>query len=85
MFSFNTDDLTGAVAAGAISAALALRLLRSVLAIAARKEDSDPLQELMQAADRESERLMRLAKEDGAVYVAYMKARKDRSPDHPAS
>jgi methenyltetrahydrofolate cyclohydrolase len=83
------DSLTGAVAAASLSAALALRVLRSVLEIASRKPQErsaeSRLADLMRAADSESERLVQLAAEDSAAYAAYMQARKERSPQVQAA
>lgn len=75
------DSLTGVVAAGALSASLALRVLKSVLEVAARKQDSARLRELVAAAGETSERLVDFASEDGAAYASYMQARKQRSPE----
>jgi methenyltetrahydrofolate cyclohydrolase len=83
------NSLTGAVAAASLSAALALRVLRSVLEIASRKPQErsaeSRLADLMRAADSESERLVQLAAEDSAAYAAYMQARKERSPQVQAA
>ena len=75
------DSLTGVVAAGALSASLALRVLKSVLEVAARKQDSERLRELVAAAGETSQRLVDFASEDGAAYANYMQARKERSPE----
>ena len=74
------DSLTGVVAAGALSASWALRVLKSVLEVASRKQDSPRLRQLIAAADDTSQRLVDLASEDGAAYAAYMQARRERSP-----
>jgi formiminotetrahydrofolate cyclodeaminase len=74
------DSLTGIVAAAALSASLALRVLKSVLEVVARKHDSARPRELIRAAGETAERLAALAAEDGAVYAAYMQARRERSP-----
>jgi len=87
LFSFNIseDSVTGAVAAAALSASLALRVLKVVLEITARKHDSVRLRELIEAAGQGAERLVELAAEDGAAYAAYMQARRERSPDLQAA
>jgi formiminotetrahydrofolate cyclodeaminase len=83
---FDTDEpLTGIVAAAAISAALALRVLRVVLDPFARKRSSERLGELIHEAENESNRLVQLAREDRAVYAAYLQARRERSPEVQAA
>jgi len=79
------DSVSGAVAAAALSGSLALRVLKLVLEIAGRKHDSARLRELIDAAARGAEHLIALAAEDGAAYAAYMKARKEGSPDVQAA
>lgn len=55
-----------------------------VLETTARRPASEDvkrsLADLAQAAERESERLSELARGDGALYGAYMRARRERSP-----
>ena len=87
LFSSNMPDgsLTGIVAAAALSASLALRVLKSVLEVTARKQDSERLRELIAAAGGAAERLVELATEDGEVYGAYMQARRERSPEVQAA
>jgi formiminotetrahydrofolate cyclodeaminase len=70
---------SGIVSAAAASAALALRVLQGVLEIAARKHEAGALAELIDSATREAENLARLAEQDGAVYAAYVQARRERS------
>ena len=69
------DAITGAVAVAAVSAALAVSLLRMVLEITARKNESESLrgqiQELLEAARTASEHLKRTADEDRSAYAAY--------------
>jgi formiminotetrahydrofolate cyclodeaminase len=72
------DSLTGVVAAAALSAAMALRVVRMVLETAARKQSTARLQELIAEAETEANRLIDLAREDGEAYAAYMRARKDQ-------
>jgi formiminotetrahydrofolate cyclodeaminase len=86
-FRFNTseDSPTGIVAAAALSASLALRVLKSVLDVAARKHDSTRLRELIEAAGRDAGRLVELAEEDGVAYAAYMQARREHSPEVQAA
>lgn len=79
------DSLTGVVAAAALSASLALRVLRTVLEVAARKQHSERLRELIEAAGESAERLVALAAEDGAAYTAYVQALKERSPELQAA
>src|SRR5215469_6087741 len=79
------DSLTGVVAAAALSSSLALRVLKSVLEVAARKQDSSRLRELIAAAGEAAQHLMNLASEDGAAYAAYMQARRNRSPELQAA
>jgi formiminotetrahydrofolate cyclodeaminase len=68
------DSTTGAVAVAAVSASLAAGVLRMVLEIAARKDESEPLRELIEAARKQAARLARLADEDRAAYAEYAKA-----------
>jgi formiminotetrahydrofolate cyclodeaminase len=75
------ETISGVVAAAAISGALALRVLKMVLETAARKHESERLGELVRAVEREAARLEELAAEDGAVYAAYMQARREHSPE----
>jgi formiminotetrahydrofolate cyclodeaminase len=75
------DSLSGVVAAAALSASLALRVLKSVLEVTARKQDSERLRELIAAAGETAQRVVALASEDSAVYGAYMQARRERSPE----
>jgi formiminotetrahydrofolate cyclodeaminase len=86
-FRFNTSEypVTGVVAAAALSASLAVRVLKSVLEVAARKSDSARLRELIEAAGRGAERLVELADADGAAYAAYMQARREHSPEVQAA
>lgn len=84
-FNTSEDPLTGIVAAAALSASLAVRVLQSVLEVAARKHDSPRLRELIGAAGGDAERLVKLAEEDGATYAAYMQARRERSPEVQAA
>jgi formiminotetrahydrofolate cyclodeaminase len=83
------DSLTGAVSAAALSAALALRVLRSVVEIASRKQPQEsvelPLADLMRTAESVSERLLRLAAEDGIAYAAYIEARGQHGPQVQAA
>lgn len=79
------DSLTGVVAAAALSASLALRVLKSVLEATARKHDSARLRELMESAQKAAGSLEALAAEDGAAYAAYMQARRERSPEEQAA
>jgi formiminotetrahydrofolate cyclodeaminase len=69
---------TGAVAVAAISAAFAVSVLRMVLEITARKEESashlGKIRKLLEAASLESERLKRTSEEDHAAYAAYRQA-----------
>ena len=74
------DSPTGVVAAAALSASLALRVLKSVLEVTARKQDSERLRELIELAGQGAEHLVTLAAEDGAAYAAYLQARRERSP-----
>jgi formiminotetrahydrofolate cyclodeaminase len=64
---------------------MAVRVLKSVLEVAARKHDSVRLRELIEAAGVGAERLMKLAEEDGAAYAAYMQARREHSPEVQAA
>jgi formiminotetrahydrofolate cyclodeaminase len=73
------------VAAAALSASLALRVLKSVLEVVARKHDSARPRELIAAAGEAAERLVELAAADGAAYAAYMQARRERSPEVQAA
>jgi formiminotetrahydrofolate cyclodeaminase len=85
-FSFITGaSPTGIVPVAAASAALALRVLRGVLEIAARKHNGGVLAELIDSAGREAENLARLAEQDGAVYAAYVEARRERSANLQAA
>src|SRR4029077_8546970 len=68
------DSTTGAVAVAAVSASLAVGVLQMVREIAARKNESVPLRELIEAARLEATRLARLADEDRAAYAEYAKA-----------
>jgi formiminotetrahydrofolate cyclodeaminase len=72
------DSIIGGVAVAAISAAFAVSLLRMVLEITASKRESEShrgkLQELVEAATIESERLKRTADEDRDAYAAYRRA-----------
>jgi formiminotetrahydrofolate cyclodeaminase len=83
-FSAN-DSITGAVAAASVSAVLALRVVRMVLEVTARKQSSERLAELIRSAERHAERLAQLAEEDGAAYAAYVEARRKRSPEIQAT
>lgn len=73
------------MAAAALSASLALRVLKSVLGVVARKHDSVRVRELIEAAQQAAERLVELAAEDGAAYAAYMQARRERSEEEQAA
>jgi formiminotetrahydrofolate cyclodeaminase len=64
---------------------MAVRVLKSVLEVAARKHDSARLHELIEAAGEDAERLVALAEEDGAAYAAYMQARRERSGEVQAA
>jgi formiminotetrahydrofolate cyclodeaminase len=75
------DSLTGVVAAAALSASLALRVLKNVLQVAAHRHDSARVRELIEAAQKAAGSLEALAAEDGDVYAAYMQARRERSPE----
>jgi formiminotetrahydrofolate cyclodeaminase len=79
-FNISADSVTGVVAAAALSASLALRVLQTVLEVSARKQDSERLRGLIEAAGQGAERLVTLAAEDGAAYAAYMQARRERNP-----
>jgi formiminotetrahydrofolate cyclodeaminase len=79
-FTVSDDSLTGVVAAAALSASFALRVLKSVLEVAGRKQESSRLQELIAAATGTAPRLLDLASEDGVAYTAYMQARRNRGP-----
>lgn len=68
------DSTTGAVAVAAVSASLAAGVLQMVLEIAARKNESEPMRELIEAARMEAAQLARLADEDRAAYTEYAKA-----------
>jgi len=68
------DSTTGAVAVAAVSASLAVGVLQMVLEIAARKSESEPMRELIEAARMEAAQLARLADEDRAAYTEYAKA-----------
>jgi formiminotetrahydrofolate cyclodeaminase len=86
LFSFITDEpLSGIVAAAAVSAAMALDVLRAVLEIAARKQTSERLPELIREAQAKAERLAQLAREDGIRYAAYLQARREHSPELQAA
>jgi len=72
------DSITGAVAVAAISGTLAVSVLRMVLEITARKQESashrQQIRELLEAASAESEHLRQAADEDRAAYAAYRSA-----------
>jgi formiminotetrahydrofolate cyclodeaminase len=68
------DSTTGAVAVAAVSAALAVSVLQMVLEVSARKNESEPMRELIEAARMEAAQLARLADEDRAAYTEYAKA-----------
>jgi len=68
------DSTTGAVAIAAVSAALAVSVLQMVLEVSARKNESEPIRKLIEAARREAAQLARLADEDRAAYTEYAKA-----------
>ncbi len=68
---------SGVVAAAAKSAAQALRVVREVLAVAARHQTAEGLARLTRRAEGEAARLEQLAEEDGFVYAAYLQARKE--------
>jgi formiminotetrahydrofolate cyclodeaminase len=86
LFSFITGGSpTGIVAVAAASASLAVRVLRGVLEISARKHNAEALTELIHSAEREAGNLARLAEEDGEVYAAYMQARRERSANVQAA
>jgi formiminotetrahydrofolate cyclodeaminase len=68
------DSTTGAVAVAAVSAALAVSVLQMVLEVSARKSESEPMRELIEAARTEAAQLARLADEDRAAYTEYAKA-----------
>jgi formiminotetrahydrofolate cyclodeaminase len=68
------DSTTGAVAVAAVSAALAISVLQMVLEVSARKRESEPMRELIEAARLEAAQLARLADEDRAAYTEYAKA-----------
>jgi formiminotetrahydrofolate cyclodeaminase len=84
-FIASEDSLTGIVAAAALSASLALRVLKSVLEVRARKDDSPRLGELIALAGEAAGRLVELAAEDSAAYAAYIEARRERSPSVQAA
>jgi formiminotetrahydrofolate cyclodeaminase len=68
------DSTTGAVAVAAVSASLAVSVLQMVLEVSARKNESEPMRELIEAARMEAAQLARLADEDRAAYTEYVKA-----------
>jgi formiminotetrahydrofolate cyclodeaminase len=72
---------TGIVSIAAASASLALRVLHGVLEIAASKQSSETIAELLDSSAREAHNLARLAQEDGQVYAVYVQARRERSPN----
>jgi formiminotetrahydrofolate cyclodeaminase len=74
--STGADSPTGVVSAAARSAAQALRVVREVLAVAARHKTAEGLAGLTRRAEGEAARLEQLAHEDGFVYAAYLRARK---------
>jgi formiminotetrahydrofolate cyclodeaminase len=79
-FSFITRaSPTGIVPVAAASASLALRVLKGVLEVAARKHPAEELAGLIDSAGREAENLAHLAQQDGEVYAAYVQARRERS------
>jgi formiminotetrahydrofolate cyclodeaminase len=78
------DSPSGVVAAAARSAAQALRVVRGVLAIAARHQTAEGLAGLTRRAEGEAERLEHLAQEDGLVYAAYLRARKESDGEEAA-
>ena len=73
------------MAAAAISGALALRVLITVLEISAQKQEREQLERLIEAARREAEKLARLSREDGTAYAAYVEARRARSAETQAA
>jgi len=70
------DSITGAVAVAAVTAWMAVSVLRMVLGVAARKNDSAEIQKLMAAAESISERLAKAPDEDRAAYASYIDARR---------
>lgn len=85
-FSFITDaPPSGIVSVAAASASLALRVLKGVLEVAARKHKEREITALVDSAAREAETLARLAEEDGGAYAAYVQARRKRGANVQAA
>jgi formiminotetrahydrofolate cyclodeaminase len=60
-------------------------VLKSVMEVTARKQDSAQLRELISAAAGAAESLLTLASDDGEAYASFMQARRHRSPEVQAA